>query len=226
MTNVLDRDEISAASSPNSPVIEKVVKVDRKMIDRVLVALGVVVAVVLAVAGGLLTWGANFADGYVFDELSAQNISFPAAEALDGDASLSDELRAELMPYAGEQLTTGQQAELYAGYIDAHLGRYGGTYAELGAVEREARAAVTAAEEAGASEAELAELQEASAQISRDRDTVFKGETLRGLLLTTYAWSTIGQIAGIAAIAAYIAAAAMAILVVFGIVHMARLRKA
>ena len=45
---------------------------------------------------------------------------------------------------------------------------------------------------------------------------------LRGTLLNAYAWSTVGRIAGIAAVGAFIAAAAMAILVVAGVVHLRR----
>src|SRR5215213_4509650 len=56
----------------------------RRTVDTVLIAGGVVVAVVLAVAGGLLTWGNNFAEDYVGDELSSQNIFFPDAAALEG----------------------------------------------------------------------------------------------------------------------------------------------
>jgi hypothetical protein len=55
------------------------------------------------------------------------------------------------------------------------------------------------------------------------RDSPFRGETLRGLLLCSYAWSTIGRIAGIAGIAAIVAfagAAVMAALVVAGLVHL------
>ena len=49
--------------------------------------------------------------------------------------------------------------------------------------------------------------------------TLFRGETLRGLLLSTFAWSTIGRIAGIAAIIAFIAAGAMTVLVMLGLFH-------
>ena len=59
--------------------------------------------------------------------------------------------------------------------------------------------------------------------ISGQRDSLFKGETLRGLLLSSYAWATVGQIAGIAAIVAFVAAAVMAALVVAGLVHERRL---
>ena len=61
--------------------------------------------------------------------------------------------------------------------------------------------------------------------ISAQRNSLFKGETLRGLLLSAYAWSTVGMIAGIAAIGAFIAAGLMAILVALGVVHHRRTPK-
>lgn len=212
MTSTMEHD--TSASAPAEP--EKVVKLDRRMIDRVLIGLGVVLAVGLAVAGALLTWGANFSDDYVYDELSSQNIFFPPEEAL-----LAEEPpRTDLVQYAGEQVTTGAHAEAYASYIDGHLPEL--TYAEQGAGEREARAAVAAAEEAGAPEAEIQALRDEAAQLTQQRDTTFKGETLRGLLLSAYAWSTVGQIAGIAAIAAFIGSALMVVLVAAGLVHVRR----
>ena len=53
--------------------------------------------------------------------------------------------------------------------------------------------------------------------------SLFKGETLRGLLLSSYAWATVGHIAGIAGIVAFVAAAVMAMLVGAGLVHERRL---
>ena len=102
----------------------------------------------------------------------------------------------------------------------------GATYADLGGPEREARAAVEEATTNGASEDEIATLQAEADQISNQRNSLFKGETLRGLLLSTYAWSTIGRIAGIAAITAFVAAAVMLVLVVLGIVHHRKVAKA
>jgi len=190
----------------------------RRTVDTVLIAAGVVVAVVLAVAGGLLTWGNNFAEDYVGDELTSQNIFFPDA------ASLEEEGRDDLVKFADEQVTTGDEAEAYASFINGHLESTadGLTYAELGGPLGEARDALTAAQEAGESEETIADLQAEVDQISRTRDTVFKGETLRGLLLSTFAWSTIGRIAGIAATVAFIGAAVMVVLVVFGIIHRRR----
>lgn len=212
-----DRPVADEAAVETAPV-EKVVKLDRRTIDRVLIGLGFVVAVVLAIAGGLLTWGNNFADDYVYDELSSQMIFFPPEEALLAEG------RDDLVKYAGEQVTTGAHAEAYASFIEGHLPEL--TYAQQGAVEREARGAVNEAREAGASEAEVAELEAELAAVSQQRDTTFKGETLRGLLLSAYAWSTIGQIAGIAAVAAFIGSGLMFLLVVLGLVHMARMNRA
>jgi hypothetical protein len=198
-----------------------VVKVSRRTVDTVLIGLGAVIAVVLAVAGGLLTWGNNFAEDYVRDELTAQKIVFSDADALN------EEGRTDLLKYAGVQVVNGTQAEAYASYIDGHLANTadGMTYAELGGPQRAARAELQAAKDAGKSAEEIAALQAKVDQITGQRDTLFRGETLRGLLLSTFAWSTIGRIAGIAATCAFIAAVVMAVLVVFGLVHMRRMRK-
>ena len=69
------------------------------------------------------------------------------------------------------------------------------------------------------------QLQATADEISGQRNSLFKGETLRGLLLSAYAWSTVGMIAGIAAIGAFIAAGIMAILVGLGVVHHRRTPK-
>lgn len=192
--------------------------VTRSTIDKVLIAVGGVVAIVLAIAGGLLLWGSNFAEDYVQRELSSQNITFPDEESLRAQG------RDDLVKYAGQPLTSGAQAEAYASYIGGHLEETAGglTYAELGGPERAARAAVTEAIDAGASEDEVAALQAEADAITAQRDTLFKGETLRGLLLSTYAWSTIGQIAFIGAVVAFVAAAVMVGLVIAGLVHVRR----
>ena len=201
-----------AAPTPTEP---PVVEVKRRTIDAVLIGLGAIVAVVLFVAGGLLTWGSRFANDYVGKELTAQNIVFPDRAALEQEG------RQDLVGYAGEQVTTGSEAQVYAGYIAHHLeGVAGGaTYADLGGPERVAKADVQAATDSGASAAKVADLQAKADGITNQRNTLFKGETLRGLLLSTYAWSTIGRIAGIAAITAFVAGAAVLVLVVLGLVH-------
>lgn len=201
------------------PDIE-VIRLPRRTIDKLLTSFGVVAMVVFALAGGLLSWGANFADDYVRDELSAQRIFFPDEESLRAEG------RDDLVQYAGEQVTTGPEAEAYASYINGHLEEIadGKRYAEID--DRGAQAAVEEAIERGAPEEEVAELQARADELKRQRDTLFRGETLRGLLLSSFAWSTVGRIAGIAAWVAYAGAAIMAVLVVLGLVHMKRTKDA
>ncbi len=110
--------------------------------------------------------------------------------------------------YAGQQLTTGAQAEVYADHFIAnHLKAIGGgkTYAQLSA---EAIA------------------QPKNAALAAQVATVFKGETLRGLPLNAYAFGTMGMIAGIAAIGAFIAAAVMLVLSGLGLMHARRVSPA
>ena len=102
----------------------------------------------------------------------------------------------------------------------------GATYADLGTPEREARTAVQAATDEGADEATIAGLQATYDEVSAQRNTLFKGETLRGLLLSTFAWSTVGRIAGIAAVVSFVAAGLMLVLVVLGVVHHRKTPKA
>lgn len=194
--------------------VDKPIPVTRRRIDHLLIGAGLVAVVVLAIAGGLLTWGSNFAEDYVGDELTAQNITFPPTEAL------MEEGRDDLAEFGGEQVTTGEQAEGYASYIQGHVENTadGLTYSEI--PDRAARTALEEAIEGGASEDEIAELELEATTLSQQRDTVFKGEMLRGTLLNAYAWSTMGQIAGIAATAAFAAAAVMLVLSVAGAVHL------
>ena len=215
MSSTLEAPQLAAEPTPGSSLTTRVVALPRRTIDAVLIGFGAVAMVVFLVAGGLLTWGSNFSDDYVTRELSSQNISFPDAAGLEAEG------RSDLLEFAGQRLTTGDQAEGYASYINGHLeGIAGGaTFADLGTPERAAKAAVTDAVAAGASKDEVAALQATADGITVQRNTLFKGETLRGLLLSAYAWGTVGTIAGIAAIGAFLAAAAMAILVTLGVVH-------
>jgi hypothetical protein len=171
--------------------------------------------VVFAVAGGLLTWGHNFSADYVKKELGSQKISFPDAESLTTGG------RPDLVKWAGHKVDTGEEAEAYASYIDGHLQETadGMTYAELGTPQRAARAAVTAAKEAKKPQAEIDALQKTVDDLTAQRNTLFTGETLRGLLLSAFAWSKVGTIAGIAAIGAFIAAGITLVLVVLGVFH-------
>jgi hypothetical protein len=211
----MTEDRSSTTTTPQTPV-DKPIPVTRRRIDHLLIGAGVVAAIVLAIAGGLLTWGSNFAEDYVGDELAAQNITFPPTEAL------VEEGRDDLAEFGGEQVTTGEQAEAYASFIQGHVENTAGglTYSEI--PDTAARTALQEAIESGAPEAEIAELEQEATTLSQQRETVFKGEMLRGTLLNAYAWSTMGRIAGIAATAAFAAAAIMVVLSAAGAVHLRR----
>jgi len=172
----------------------------RRTFDILLAIAGLFLAVTLVAAGGLLTWAHTFIGNEVHTQLAAQQIYFPAANS---PAVAAPEFAA-MRPYGGQQLTTGAQAEVYADHFIAnHLKAIGGgkTYSQLSA---EAIA------------------QPNNTALAAQVNTVFKGETLRGLLLNAYAFGTMGTIAGIAAIAAFIAAAVMLVLGGLGLMHARR----
>ncbi len=171
----------------------------RKTFDALLTFAGVAIAVVLLLAGGLLTWASTFVKDQVHTQLSQQQIFFPPK----GNAALAPAtIGPYLNKYAGKQLLTGPEASAYANhFIAVHLKEIGGgkTYSQL---STEAQA------------------QPNNAKLAAQVETVFKGTTLRGLLLNAYAFATIGTIAGIAAIVAFVGAALLLLLAAFGFWHL------
>jgi hypothetical protein len=183
----------------------------RKVFDRLASVGGVVVVIVLVVAGALLMVGYSFANNYVHTQLAEQQIAFPPAAAFKHPVPGS-EITPSMIPsvsqYAGQQLLTGQQAEVYANdFINVHLGEIGGgkTYAQLSA---EAMALPKGSPAYTAAEAKV--------------QTDFQGTTLRGLLLEAYGFSLIAEIAFWCAIAAFALAGLMAVLVGLGFAHARR----
>lgn len=188
----------------------------RRTLDVLFSAGGIALAGLLLVLGLVMTSNANFSKNYVRDQLSQQNISFTPSEALSDEEKES----ACVVKYAGQQLTTGKQAECYANeYIGLHIKSIadGQTYADLGEPQSALRDEVAAAEEAN--DPALPDLEEQLAAITAQRDSLFKGETLRGLLLTSYGFSVFGVKGGEVATVAYIVAALLALLSLAGFVH-------
>jgi hypothetical protein len=188
----------------------------RRTLDILFSIGGLVLAGLLLVAGLVLTANARFAHDYVTDQLSEQKITFKTADTLTPE----EKAKPCLVQYAGQQLTTGEQAECYANdFIGLHLESVadGQTYAELGAPQMQLAAQVAAAQQANAPN--LADLQKQLAAVTAQRDTLFKGETLRGLLLTSFGFSEFGTKAAQAAIVAYIAAGLLLLLAIAGFVH-------
>ncbi len=191
---------------------------NRKTFDALLTAGGLVLAVVLLVAGGLLTWGSNFVGNEVRTQLSQQKIFIPPV----GPALADPAIKPYLTKYAGQQIVNGDQAKAYADhFIKVHVATLSDnrTYAELGGAQNAVKAQIADAKAAGASTTALdAQL----TTLNQTRETVFKGETLRGMLLNAYAFATMGKVAGIAAIGAFAAAGLMFFLSILGIWHLRR----
>ena len=183
----------------------------RKVFDKLASVGGAVVVVILAVAGTMLFVGYNFANNYVHNQLAQQNITFPSAAAF-AHPKAGTEITPSMIPsvsqYAGQQVLTGQQAQVYANdFIAVHLNQIGGgkSYSQLSS---EAMALPKGSPAYTAAEAKV--------------QTVFQGTTLRGLLLEAYGFSLIATIAFWCAIAAWSLAGLLAVLVAIGFWHAKR----
>ena len=149
---------------------------------------GFAAAVLLAVAGGLLLWGSTYVHNTVQGQLAEQQIYFPPAAAF-AHPKAGTEITPSMIPtvsqYAGQQMLTGQQAEAYADhFIAVHIAEMGGgkTYSQLSAESI---------------------AQPNNTKLAGVVATVFKGETLRSMLLNAYGWWKVSQITYIASLAAF-----------------------
>jgi len=202
----------------------------RATLDKLISWTGLILAVVLLAAGGLLTWANAFIGDQVEEQFAAQDIVMPEGPALE---SLPDADREALEPFAGEPLDNGPAARAYADhYILAHMNASGDALLEQYPMERaEGKTGPVTYEEASAFgrtlSAEVAEAgdkatdeQKAAAEAwMAQRESLFMGNTLRGLLLYGYAFATIGTISGYAAVGAFILAAVMLVLGFLGLRH-------
>ncbi len=188
----------------------------RRTLDMIFSAGGIAVAILLVLLGFVFKTNADFADSYVHDQLAEQKISFTAAEFL------SDEEKASscLIENAGTPLDSGKKAECYANdYIGMHLKGIGGgeTYATIGAIQTKAKTALADATAANASN--VVELKAELDKITGQRESMFKGETLRGLLLTSYGFSIFGEKAALAGMLSFLGALVMLLASIAGFIH-------
>lgn len=198
----------------------------RRTLDIIFAGGGLLVAVILVALGFALLTQYTFAQDYVKEELSAQKITFATADKLTPAETTWKAGSACLVTYAGQIMQTGPQAECYAKYylaehMDAsakNAGFPGATYATLGAIRTDLSAQVAAAKTKGDTTA-AADAQKKLDSATSLRTTMQTGETLRGLLLTVYGFSAIGEKAGLAANIIFGLAALMAVLAVAGFVH-------
>src|SRR6202142_165841 len=153
-----------------------------------LAAASAALAAVLLIAGGLALWGSAYVHNTVRGQLASQQIFFPPASAF-APAKAGTEITPSMIPsvsqYAGRQMLTGQQAEAYADhFIAVHIQEMGAgkTYSQLSA-ESLAQPGDTA--------------------LATTVSTVFKGETLRSMLLNAYGWWKVSQLTYIAALVAF-----------------------
>ncbi len=177
----------------------------RRTFDFILSSVGVMLTAVLVVAGVLAFWGYSFANGKVHDQLVAQKIFFPPK----GNEALADpQIGTYLNKYAGQQLVNGAQAQAYADhFIAVHLNGVadGKTYAEVST---------------------LARANPDDQALQGQVQTLFRGETLRGLLLNAYAFWKLGELALIGSIAAFVLAGIMFVLTILGFWHLRKVSAA
>jgi len=160
----------------------------RNTFDKLLGTVGVTLGVILLAVGGLLVWGSSYIHNQVTNQLAAQKVYFPPASAF-AHPKAGTEITPSMIPvvsqYAGQQLLTGPQAEVYADhFIAVHLREIGAgkTYSQLSA-ESMAHPANTA--------------------LAGQVQTVFRGDTLRSMLLNAFSWWKVSQIAYIASLVSF-----------------------
>jgi len=163
---------------------------------------GFAVAAILLAAGGLLLWGSTYTHNMVQGQLTAQQIYFPPKAAF-AHPKAGSEITPSMIPsvsqYAGQQLVTGQQAESYAdNFIAVHIANMTGgqTYAQLSA---------------------KALANPNDTKLAGEVATVFKGETLRSILLNAFGWWKVSQITYIASLIAFGLGGLTAIASLFGL---------
>jgi hypothetical protein len=145
-------------------------------------------AVVLLAAGGLLFWGSTYLHNAVQGQLAAQQIYFPPTSAF-AHPKAGTKITPSMIPivsqYAGEQLVTGQQAEVWADdFMAVHIRNMTGgkTFAQVSAES-------------------LA--QPGNAKLAKLASTVFQGEAERSMLLNAFGWWKVSQIMYISSIASF-----------------------
>lgn len=165
----------------------------QQIVSKVFTYISVIVGCIVLVIGGLALWAHVFVNDMVRQELSAQKIYFPEK----GSKALDPATYPTLQKYAGQLVDTPEEAKAYANdFIGHHLKNAAGgkTYAEVSA---EAMKNPT------------------DQKLQQQRQTLFQGETLRGILLTSgYGFGMVGKIAGIAAYSAFVVGALLFVVAV------------
>jgi hypothetical protein len=183
----------------------------RKTFDKLVSFVGFGFAVMLFIFAGLLNYGASFANDNVESQLSNQNISFPGEEGLPANT------KEQLVKWAGMQVTTGEMAKDYSDlYILEHMNSSAAAVMGKPATYSEVSGVYMGLVRGGSTD-------EAKIKQYGDlRETLFMGNTLRGMLLQAYAFGTFGVIAGYAALASLLGGVLFLVLAIAGLAHIRR----
>ncbi len=180
----------------------------RRTFDKLVSFVGLGFAILLFIFAGLLNYGASFANDNVQSQLENQNIAFPGEEGLPANT------KDQLMKWAGMQVVTGEMAKDYSDlYILEHMN--GSAEAVMGkpATYSEVSGAYMGLVKGGSTDtAKIAQLGEL-------RQTLFMGNTLRGMLLQAYAFGIFGVVAGYAALASLLGGILFLVLAITGFAH-------
>jgi len=181
-----------------------------------IITLQTMLVVILAGASGFLFFEGNFVTGMVNDQLVAQKIFFPGTDQIKAGGSLDPaKFSAEIRAYAGQQVDNGDKARVYGNdFIAVHLAGVAGgqTYSQVSSANSTlaAQLAATPTTDPG-----YAALQTQSATLAGQKTTLFQGEMLRGTLLNSWGWWTMGVYSTYVAIGLLIAALAALSTLVF-----------
>ena len=183
----------------------------RRTFDKLVSFVGLGFAALLLIFGGLLNFGAGFANDSVQSQLENQNIAFPI------EAGLPSETKDQLLKWAGKQVVNGEMARDYSDlYIWEHMKASAKAVMGKPATYSEVSAEYMSAVRGGSADAERTQ------KLAELRDTLFMGNTLRGMLLEAYAFGTMGVIAGYAAIASFVGGLLFLLLGIAGLMHIRR----
>ena len=196
-TGSLGSDPITKAEGPRA----KRPNPQRTMWDTIVSGAGAVIAVALIMIGAAAVYGGNFGRDNVQERLAPEHVVFPPIDAM------SPQEQDQLGQFAGQTVDTGPEAEGFARYIGGHLAEVndGATYSETSAAAR-----------AEGLDPEIA------ADLQVKADTLFKGETLRSILLNAYGWWTVATIALYVGFALIAAGLVLALLSLLGFRHARR----
>lgn len=183
----------------------------RRTFDKLVSFVGLGLAVLLFIFAGLLNFGGGFASENVRTQLANQNIAFPI------EAGLPANTKDQLLKWAGMQVVSGEMARDYSDlFILEHMNASAtavmgkpATYSEVSS------AYITAQRSSGTDPEQLQKLSDL-------RDSLFMGNTLRGMLLQAYAFGMMGVIAGYAAIASLVGGLVFLLLAIAGLMHIRR----